>query len=87
MGTIQDYASITEQEEGPRRWHHVLPTLGKAFKGLTLLIKDPKCTYLVMVGGAAVVEKIRSVKTVRREEAVDEPHGAVALGVGMAFMR
>lgn len=52
-----------------------------------MLIKDPKCTYLVVVGGAAVVEKIRSVKTVRREEAVEEPHGAVALGVGMAFMR
>lgn len=43
--------------------------------------------YLVVVRGATVAEKIRSVKTVRREEAVDEAGGAVTLGAGMAFIR
>lgn len=61
--------------------------LGKACKDTTLLFKDPKCTYLVVVRGAAVVEKIRSVKTVRREEAADEAGGAVPLGAGTAFIR
>lgn len=56
----------------------------KACKDTTLLSKDPKCTYLVVVRGAAVVEKIRSVKTVRRAE---EDGGAVPLGAGTAFMR
>lgn len=42
--------------------------------------------YLVVARGAAV-EKIRSVNTVRREEAVDEAGGAVPLGAGMAFIR
>lgn len=43
--------------------------------------------YLVVVGGATVAERIRSAKTVRREEAVDEAGGAVTLGAGKAFIR
>lgn len=61
--------------------------LGKACKDATLLFKDPKSTYLVVVRGAAVVEKIRSVKAVRREEVADEAGGAVPLGAGTAFIR
>lgn len=61
--------------------------LGKACKDATLLFKDPKCTYLVVVRGAAVLDKIRSVKTVRREEAAVEAGGTVPLGAGTAFIR
>lgn len=43
--------------------------------------------YLVVVRGATVAERIRSVKTVRREEELDEAGGAVTLGAGMASMR
>lgn len=43
--------------------------------------------YLVVVRGAMVVENVRSVKTVRREEAADAAGGAVTLGAGMTFMR
>lgn len=61
--------------------------LGKDCKDTIFLSKDPKCTYLVVARGAAVVEKIRSVKTVRREEGADEAGGAVPLGAGTAFIR
>lgn len=67
---------------------YFLPFCGeKACKSITLPSKDFKCTYLVVVRGAAVVEKIRSVKIVRREEVGDEAGGAVALGAGTPFMR
>lgn len=76
---FQDEENSNQTTFSPFRWE-------KPVKA-SLCFSKKVHLYLVVVRGAMVVENVRSVKTVRKEEAAEEAGGAVTLGAGMTFIR